>query len=400
MGGGVKRHNHPLIILAALIIGAVFGFSGLIYAQGSKIFITPNTGSFSADSTFDVSVFVDTNGSAINAVDVRIKFPPDKLQVINPSAGTSFVSLWLQQPTFSNKDGTVSFVGGVPEKGIKTSAGLVSTITFRARAPGRAVVEITDRSAILAADGKGTNILGSIGKAIFTIVPRAPGGPKVFSTTHPDQDIWYNNNNATVAWEDEEGVTGYSYVLTRNPSEIPDNINDSIETAIDFSNLQDGLWYLHIKQQRAGLYGDTTHYQIKIDTEPPARFKPGVNLLTAAIARQAVISFFTTDALSGIDRYEVAVFDRSKESGEAPFFIEATSPHRIQDAEAGKKLRVTVRAFDNAGNARDESVDIRNLNLALSFLKENQIGLAIAIIILAFLVWHLRTRHKRRRGVV
>jgi hypothetical protein len=382
------------VAVSVVLFVAISGLPIRSFAQGAKILINPSGGSFSVDSTFEVSIFIDTNGNEVNAVDVKIKFSPDKLQVINPSTGTSFISLWLQQPTFSNKDGTISFVGGVPEKGIKTSAGLVSTVTFRTRAPGRAVIEIGDQSAILAADGKGTNILESISRATFTIVPKAPGGPKVFSTSHPDQDKWYNNNNAGVAWDDEDGVSGYSYILSRNPTEIPDNINDSEQTSIDFSDLLDGIWYFHIKQQRAGIYGDTANYQIKIDTAPPAEFKPKVNLLTAVITKQAIVSFFTTDALSGMDRYEVAVFDRSKESGEAPFFVEAANPYRIPDVEPGARLRVVVRAFDNSGNIRDGTVDVNNLNLALSLTKDNWIGLVIILIILAFLLRHFRTHRK------
>lgn len=410
-GGGDKRYNLPndaniklvatkdlVLISFILVFVSVFLPALPVRAQGAKILINPSGGSFSADSTFDVSIFVDTGGSEVNAVDVRVKFPPDKLQIINPSAGTSFISLWLQQPTFSNKDGTISFVGGVPEKGIKTSAGLVSTITFRAKLPGRATVEISEKSAVLAADGKGTNILGSIGKATFTIVSKAPGGPNVFSTTHPDQDKWYNNNNVTVAWDDEEGVSGYSYILSRNPVEIPDNVNDSDQTSIDFTDLKDGIWYFHIKQQRAGIYGDTTNYQIKMDTEPPAQFKPEVDLLTALVARQAVVSFFTTDALSGINRYEVAVFDRTKESGEAPFFVEASSPYRMPDIIPGAQLSLIVRAFDNAGNARDGTISINNLNFFFSLLRDNWIGLVIALIVLMFLLRHFRSHHRRKHG--
>jgi len=386
-----------VVFLAVLVLLFLVLIGNFAEAQGTKIFINPGSGSFSVDSTFDVSIFIDTGGSTINAVDVQVKFPPDKLQIINPSAGTSFISLWLQQPTFSNKDGAISFVGGVPEKGIKTSAGLVSTITFRAKSSGRAVVEISDKSAILAADGQGTNILGSIGRAVFTLVPKSPEGPKVFSTTHPDQDAWYNNNNVTVAWDDEEDVSGYSYILSRNPVEVPDNVKDLEQTSIDFSDLADGIWYFHIKQQRAGIYGDATHYQIKIDITPPAEFKPEINLLAATIAKPAVVSFFTTDALSGINHYEVAVFDKSKESGEAPFFVEATSPYRVPEVSGGA-LRIIVRAFDNAGNVRDGAVDIRNLNFILSLAKDNYIGIAIAVVIAAFLAEHLiKERHKRKK---
>lgn len=380
---------------AAILALLFFASGNFASAQGAKIYINPGSGSFSVDSTFDISIFIDTGEDAINAVDVQVKFPPDKLQIINPSAGTSFISLWLQQPTFSNKDGTISFIGGVPEKGIKTSSGLVSTITFRAKSSGRAVVEIGEQSAILAADGKGTNILGSVARAVFTLVPKSPGGPKVFSTTHPDQGTWYNKNNITVAWDNEEGVSGYSYILSRNPTEIPDNVQDSDETSIDFTDLKDGVWYFHLKQQVAGIYGNTTHYQIKIDTTPPAEFKPKINLLTAAVTRQAMLSFFTTDALSGIHHYEVSVFDRSKEFGEAPFFVEATSPYRIPDVAVGRALRVVVRAFDNAGNVRDGTIDIRTLNFVLSLVRDNWIGLSIALAVLVFLVWHLITVHRR-----
>lgn len=59
-----------------------------------------------------------------------------------------------------------------------------------------------------------------------------------------------------------------------------------------------------------------------------------------------------------------------------------------------------MRAFDNAGNARDEAVDVRNLNLFLSLARDNWIGLSIALAILAFLAWHLRTAHRRRKKVV
>ena len=80
--------------------------------------------------------------------------------------------------------------------------------------------------------------------------------------------------------------------------------------------------------------------------------------------------------------------------------MEATSPYRIPDIAAGVSLRVVVRAFDNAGNARDSVVDVRNLNLALSLAKDNLIGLSTAAVVIIFLIWHLRSHHKRRRSVV
>lgn len=54
--------------------------------------------------------------------------------------------------------------------------------------------------------------------------------------------------------------------------------------------------------------------------------------------------------------------------------------------------------FDNAGNARDGTADVRNLNLIISLVKDNYIGIAMAAVIAAFLAWHLvKERHKRKR---
>ena len=99
-----------------VLLGMAGGISDFGLAQTSKVSIAPSAGSFSVDSTFDVSVFVDTEGSIVNVLDIWIKFPPDKLQVINPSANTSIISLWLQQPVYSNKDGTIPFIARMPEK--------------------------------------------------------------------------------------------------------------------------------------------------------------------------------------------------------------------------------------------------------------------------------------------
>ncbi len=354
-------------------LGIVVGcarVSAQVKTGAVKLFFTPSSGNFLTDSLVDVSLLLDTGNEAVNVIDVKVEFPPDKLQVVRPSTGDSFVSIWLQQPTYSNKNGTITFSGGVPEKGIRSSSAVISTITFRVKEPGPAILKFSTTSSVLAADGLGSKLPVISGRAVLNLVPKPPEGPVVFSVTHPDPNKWYNNNNVILGWELDNGVatTSYSYSLTQNPSEIPDNIDDGSDTTTHYPNLADGIWYFHLKQKRQGVYGDTTHYQLKIDTTAPASFKPTVDLLKASIFLQkAFVNFFTTDALSGINHYEIALFDKSKESGDAPIFLEAASPYRIPDIGTGN-VRIIIRAFDNAGNTRDAVIDTESINVIQSWL--------------------------------
>ncbi|MEK0348146.1 MAG: hypothetical protein QQN44_07450, partial [Nitrosopumilus sp.] len=46
---------------------------------------------FEVGSTFAVSIFLDTEEESINAFDVVLNFPPNRLQLISPSVGKSIV---------------------------------------------------------------------------------------------------------------------------------------------------------------------------------------------------------------------------------------------------------------------------------------------------------------------
>ncbi|OGZ23649.1 MAG: hypothetical protein A3A08_02175 [Candidatus Nealsonbacteria bacterium RIFCSPLOWO2_01_FULL_41_9] len=351
----------------------------------AKLFLSPSTGSFIVGSTFDVSVIVDTDEVSINTVKTEIYFPADYLQITAPSSGKSFFSLWLEQPVYSNIEGTISFAGGIPG-GIKTSSGIVSTITFRAIKAGEAVIKILPSSNVLANDGKGTQILSTIINGAYTLKPKPPEGPVVFSQTHPDENSWYNNNNPVVSWEKEAGVTNFSFILDGYPSTQPDNNSDIQETTKAYENLADGLWYFHIKSLKENAWGATSNFLLRIDTTPPAKFKPKVEFLLAQIVGRAFVSFHTTDALSGIDRYEVAVIDKSEPPLGSPVFIEAESPYQLPKA-ISENLRVTVRAADKAGNIRDESADVNSSSSMISKLKNNMLIVFSSALIIAFFIF-------------
>lgn len=240
----------------------------------------------------------------------------------------------------------------------------------------------------MAHDGKGTQILATVINGLYALKSRPAEGPKVFSKTHPDETSWYNNKNPVISWEKETAVTNFSFILDSYPQTVPDNAPDIQETTKSYENLNDGLWYFHIKALKENVWGASSHFLLRIDTTPPAKFKPKVEFLLAAIIGRAFVSFSTTDALSGIDHYEVAVIDKTEPPLESPVFIEAQSPYQLPQNLSGN-LRVIVRAIDRAENIKDESVDVNFDQSIFLKVKENILTIFLVAVITAFIVFFI-----------
>jgi hypothetical protein len=265
----------------------------------------------------------------------------------------------VAQPTYSNTKGTMRFIGGIPTPGIRTSAGLVSTVTFRAISPGETSVYFLESSKVLRNDPEGTNILTSMGRGSYNLVIPPPEGPKVFSPTHPDQNKWYKNNNPTFSWEKEERVTDFSYSLDQDAFGVPDSLSEGDYNSVSFSEIEDEIWYFHVKAKKGGVWGGASHYVVRIDTSPPAIFTLEVDSSERTVERQPLISFITTDALSGMNHYKLKYIDITPErkEEEVGFFTEVVSPHKLPHLEVGRYL-VVVRAYDDSGNWREQTVKI------------------------------------------
>ena len=333
-----------------------------VEAAGASLYFSPASGTFSLGGTFDVSIFLNTGGNNINAVRADVAFDPKKLQIASPTAGKSFISVWVSQPSYSNEQGRASFRGGAPSPGINTSAGLVSTITFRVIAPGETTISFLDTSLVLLDDGKGTNILSSLGQGQYFLKIPPPAGPKVFSSTHPDQNKWYKNNSPTFSWAKEDLVTDFSYAIDHDFYGIPDNVSEEIQTSISYADLTDGLWYFHVKAKKGGGWGDASSYVVQIDTTPPAVFSLVVDpkLKSSSVtSKEPIVSFITTDSLSGLDHFELKAINlrQALNQEDTGFFVEVNSPYKLPPLENGE-YTIIVRAFDKAMNWRDTSEKI------------------------------------------
>lgn len=224
-------------------------------AGQAGLFLNPASGSFLVGSTFDLSIVLDTKSEAVNTVEIELLFPPDKLQLTNPSVGKSIIQLWPAPPIFSNREGKIYFVGGIPSPGIVTSRGIVLTFTFRVVGPGEGQIKFGERTKVLANDGKGTDILGQKGAAFFRFSVPPPLGPEIFSPTHPDQERWYKDPNPVFVWQRGQFSDGFSYALDKDPAGFPNTELDGKDATKSYENLENGLWYFHLRERAGGVWG-------------------------------------------------------------------------------------------------------------------------------------------------
>ncbi len=399
-----------LIIFCVFCILLLLGSTRAVKAQGAFLHLSPSSGSFLVGSTFSISIFLDSGGETINTVWADLKFPPAVLQVTSPTTGKSFISEWLLPPNYSNESGIISFKGGVPG-GIVTSAGLVSTITFRAVASGEAKIEFSEGSRVLLHDGKGTDILSGVVNGEYQVVVPLPEGPKVFSSTHPNPNIWYPDPIPTFSWEKEEGVSDFSWSFNQSVQSRPDGVSEGDRTMVSFSGAKDGIWYFHIRQKRDGIWGKTTHLPVRIDTTPPDDFSPRVEVYSRLVGYQNVAYFETKDNLSGISRYEINITGLDASSLTQSFFTEATSPYKIPLKNPGK-YNITVRAIDKAGNIKEGEARFRLITPLIIYIEGKGLeikgilfpwwllGILIFILVCgaALLIWWLTRRYTKRRA--
>jgi len=365
-----------------------------------------------------VSLMMDTGGHNVNAIDLHIKFDQDKLQVVDPSIGQSVIGIWTAPPSFNNRNGEIEFQGGITPPGINARSALISTIAFRVRAPGTARLSFIDDPKLLLADGSGENILSDTNAATINIGLPAPQGPIVTSPTHPDYDTWYRNaSNLALEWKNIVPVEGYSYSLSSTYDDTPDNVSEGTDDSITYTNLPDGIQYFHIKALANGIWGDATHFPIRIDANPPADFR--IKFLPSSVtsSRYPIMDFRTTDSASGVDRYEIQIIsfsdkrllDLTEDGDTEGFFVEAPSRFIPYEEISLGKYDVVVRVFDNAGNFREvkdrltivrPGINITQEGLSIyEFLIPWSILVTLILLIVSVLAYFVLRAHKYHKDI-
>lgn len=350
------------IKLKLLLLTAVTVF-GIIYpglADAATLRLTPATGVYSTGGTIVVSVMVDSSGKSINAAEGSISFNSKEVSVVSVSRSSSIFNLWVTEPSFSNSAGTISFSGGSPA-GYTGKSGTVMTVTLRATTAGTPKLSFSS-GAVLANDGKGTNVLTGMSGATFTIgatastpVPEVieyvapantPGAPKITSKTHPDSKSWYKAKVAELSWDIPPGVKSVRTLVDKNSSSVPTKVYENPIDRITLPDLPEGVSYFHLQFQNEEGWGKVSHYRLAVDSEAPTNLTISQSAQVDFGNPEQVIFVTASDTASKIVRYQVKI-----DNNEAIEVLDPDSAGRIVlPAQEPGYHAVIVEAYDEAGN--------------------------------------------------
>lgn len=340
----MKTKSKIFLAFLFLIAGVPFA------AHAADLKFSPSSGTFTVGQTFPIKVIVDSSDQPMNAVAAVVNFTAGTMEAVSFMKEPPIIDLWVENPAFNNVAGTVGFQGIAFNPGYIGSTGHVITINFRPKVVGAGSLSFASGK-VLANDGDGTDITGSLGTASYTFVPPPPepaGVPSISSPTHPDQNRWYSNNNPQIQWTMPAGPTGVSYVLDQTAGTIPDTVSEGVLSSRSYSGLEDGIWYFHVRTETGLGWGDAGHFRIQADITKPEYFNFSKLLQLPGSIKLHLDSF---DKTSGIDHYEIKLdsgsFSNWTDDGTHTYTanICATGPHTI-----------TARAVDRAGNYLEKSV--------------------------------------------
>jgi hypothetical protein len=350
----------------------VFFFALQSPVQAAVLFFSPASGSYNVGSNFSVGVYVLSSDQAINAVSGTVFFPQN-LEITSLSKTGSILDTWIQDPSFSST--TADFSGIAFNPGFIGASGKIITINFKVKSAGTASLGFTSGS-VLANNGIGTEVLSGLGTAQFNLsaaqvtppptnvtppkvtvppaqnnnVPAAntPLAPQISSPTNPDPSKWYNNNNPEFDWQLTPDIIAVRALYNKIPGSQPTVIYEPANSKINInSNLNDGVYYFHLQLKNSAGWGPVSHFRFQIDTQPPQPFL--INLVSGKQTDnpQPVLSFLTTDVLSGIDYYKIKI-------NNAGFYVipagEIINNSYTLPVQPFGPKSVLVMAVDKAGN--------------------------------------------------
>ncbi len=307
----------------------------------------------------------------MNAASGVVTFSTDTLQVSSVSKSGSVAGLWVEDPTFSNTLGTVQFEGVVLNPGFTGSAGKFITINFVVKSAGVAKIDFSSGS-ILANDGAGTDIYtgargvqlnisskdqtkASVPENTTQPVVDTSGVAVITSSTHPDQDKWYSNNDVRVSWTLPSQSTGVMTAFDQQALTVPTQ-DAGLISEKQYTHVADGIWYVHVRFKNGQTYGKTAHFRLKIDTKPPTPFTITLPHGDTSDDPRPALQFNAIDALSGIAHYNIKIGDKDftyidpKLVKSEPYVLPPQNPGTYQ---------VTVEAVDGAGNRVVSTKEVR-----------------------------------------
>ncbi|MCA9354018.1 MAG: hypothetical protein KC877_00685 [Candidatus Kaiserbacteria bacterium] len=142
---------------AVISFAAVLGAAVITADDVSYVRLESSSATVEAGQPFSIAVYAYAH-VPVNAVDIKLKFDGNAVEVTGVDTGQSVITIWTEEPVIEKN--SVTLRGGTYRKGF-VSEHLIATINLRSLQTGQKSFSVSD-VVLLAGDGAGTPV--SIGQ--------------------------------------------------------------------------------------------------------------------------------------------------------------------------------------------------------------------------------------------
>lgn len=367
------------LVFCCGLVGFTAGFFPTkVFAQAGATFgFEPTSITTNLGDTFTINVMAYPNGELIDTARSIVQFDDDALELQYYELGNLFPYV-APGNYVDNSDGFVSIGGYL--RGEQTSVnGIFATVVFKSKLSGTSTLNFVEGTKMISVGDERIDLAGS-GQASVTVLavdeterqkffPQKaeviiPGDSiikideetgeeyeevsalRVISLSHPSQNQWQALNEVGMSWEitgnPSVDVQEYYYSFDKEPQADPGLNNKIQETTVSFEDVEDGIWYFHIKALFTdGNYSDVAHYRVLLDVQAPNPVVPVLDVETIDVEKGVYLHFRTMDQTSGVSYYEIELDEK--------IYTTQTNEMLISGLKAGE-YPIVVRAYDEAGN--------------------------------------------------
>lgn len=333
-------------------------------SKAAEIYLWPQGLSVSQNETFLIDLRINSSES-INALDTKISWLPEELELMSVSTGDSIFDLWVSDPNKFSLDRARLIAGAsTPWQG---NGGKVATFLFKALVSHDQVqISIDDDTKLIRHGGDAEVVTVDLLPTNINVNPVGVGEPLLTSTRIPNEDQWYPVNIFDIAWAVNPNLE-YSYLLTMDPTQLPDDVPESLLANIQYDGLADGIYYFVLRYRNLnGQWQNKVTRRAMIDITKPSFNELKLIDKKDSYGLEKNLFFAATDNASGVSHFTLSI------DKQPPQIV--TSPH-VVPKKWFQKQNLTLRVIDNAGNFQQES-------LVLSALIPSWVWLIVLFIII------------------
>lgn len=338
-----------------------------LVTKAAELYLWPQGLAVSKNETFLVDLRINSS-EPINALDTQISWLPEELELLSVSTGDSIFNLWVSDPNKFSLDKTRLIAGAsTPWQG---SGGKVATFLFKALVSNDQVqISIDNNTKLIRHGGEAEIVEVDLLPTSITVSPVGVGEPVLTSTRIPNEDQWYSVNVFDIAWSVNPNLE-YSYLLTMDPTQLPDDVPESLLANIQYEGLADGVYYFVLRYRNVGgVWQNKVMRRAMIDTTKPAFNELKLIDKKDSYGLEKNLFFSGVDNASGVSHFTLSIDGRPAQTVTSPWVVPKKWLH---------KQNLVLSVVDKAGNIQTE-------NLVLSAIVPSWVLLIIFFIILIIL---------------